>query len=124
MQKWNNKIIFQLACLFIPNKTKHKHFYRHFLQCFSSSKVLSCHTKNCLEINQTKSGLIPEESAYINFQNFKRLTEAPVIIRGNFECVLILSTDNIGFVPNNKKYQVHMVCSYGYKLICVDECYS
>ena len=27
-------------------------------------------------------------------------------------------------MPNNKKYQDHIVCIYGYKLICVDDQYS
>ena len=43
---------------------------------------------------------------------------------GDFECVLKLSTDNINFCPNAKEYQYHIACSYGYKLICVDERYS
>ena len=42
----------------------------------------------------------------------------------NFECVLIPSTDYIDFDPNTKKYQDHIVFSYGYKLICVDDRYS
>ena len=42
---------------------------------------------------------------------------------GDFECVLIPLTDNIDFGPNSKKYQDHIVCSYGYKLIYVDERY-
>ena len=33
------------------------------------------------------------------------------------------STDNIAFGPNTKKYQDHIVCSYGCKLICLDERY-
>ena len=31
---------------------------------------------------------------------------------------------NVDFGPNTKKYQVHIACSYGYKLICVDDQYS
>ena len=40
------------------NKTKHhgkKYFRRYCLQCFSSSKVLECYSKNCLAINRKKS---------------------------------------------------------------------
>ena len=33
-------------------------------------------------------------------------------------------TDNIDFGPNTKKYQDHIVCSYSYKLVCVDDQYS
>ena len=62
----------------MSNKTKYhskKYICQYCLQCFSSSKVLECHTKNCLTIYHTKSVLLPEEGAYINFQNFKRLTK-------------------------------------------------
>ena len=44
-----------------------KHFCRYSLQYVSSSKVLECHTKHCLAINHTKSVLMPEEGAGINF---------------------------------------------------------
>ena len=33
----------------------------------------------------------------------------------------MLTNDNIGFSPNNKKYQNDTVCSYEYKLMCADE---
>ena len=39
----------------------------------------------------------------VDFQNFKRLIKRPFIIYGNFECVLIPSTNNIDFDPNTKK---------------------
>ena len=45
------------------------------------------------------------------------------MIYGDFECPLIL-TDNIDFGPNIKKYPDHIVCSYGYKMICVDDRHS
>ena len=67
--------------------------------------------------NNTKS------TCYCRNQNFKRLTKAPFRIFDEFECVLISST-NIDFGSNTKKYEDHIVCSYDYKLICVYERYS
>ena len=90
----------------------------------SSSKVLEFHVKNCLVIYHTKSVLLPEENEYVNFQNWKRLIKTPSIIYGDFECVLMPLTDNIDFGPNTKKYKDHIVCSYSYKLVCVDDQYS
>ena len=49
------------------------------------------------------------------------MTKAPFIIYGDFEFVLIPSTDNIDFGLNIKKYQDHIFCSYGSKLIYADE---
>ena len=54
----------------------------------------------------------------------EKLTKSLFIFYDDFECVLIPSTDNVDFGPDTKKYQNHIVCSYGYKLICVDERYS
>ena len=67
---------------------------------------------------------MPKDGAYVNVQNIKRLTKALLIIDANFEYVLIPSPDNINFGPNTKKHQNHIVCSYGYKLLSVDERYS
>ena len=61
---------------FITNKTNHHGknlFCRYYLQCFSSSKVLECRTKNCLAINHKKSVLTSEEDPHINFKNLKDL---------------------------------------------------
>ena len=72
-------------------------------------------------MSHTKWLLLPEEGAYINFQNLKRLEKAAFIIYGDFECVLVPSTDNVDIC---KKYQDHAVCSYGYRLVCLDEWYN
>ena len=109
----------------MADETNHgeKPFCWYSLQCFSSLRILECHIKSILAINHTKSVLLPEENQYINFQNFKRLAKALFQMYGDVECVLIPLTDNIDFGPNTKKYQDHIVCSYGYKLIYVDERY-
>ena len=52
----------------------------------------------------------------MNFQNFKRLTNAQFVIYGHFECALISLSDIIDFRPSTKKYQDHIVCSYDSKL--------
>ena len=39
-----------------------KYFCRYYLQCFSGSKVLEFHVKNCLAFNYTKLVLLPEEN--------------------------------------------------------------
>ena len=54
---WNLKIptvLIKEIDRFMTNKTKYhgkKHFCWYCLQCFSSSRVLECHVKNCLVIN-------------------------------------------------------------------------
>ena len=85
---------------------------------------MKCHVKYYLAISHIKLVLLPEEGQYVNFENFKKLIKAPFIIFGDFGCVLIPSTNNIYFRLNTKKYKDHIVCSYIYKLICVDGRYS
>ena len=53
-----------------------------------------------------------------------KILKAPLIIYGDFECVLIPAIDDIDFGPNTKKYQDHIFCRFGYKLICIDYWYS
>ena len=43
--------------------------------------------------------IFAEEGEYVNFKYLKKLTKAPYIIYGVFECVLIPSTDNFHSVP-------------------------
>ena len=48
------------------------------------------------------------------------------MIYANFESILLLE-DNGKQNPNEfytKKYQKHIACSYGYKLVCVDDKFS
>ena len=53
-----------------------KHFCPYCSHRFSSSRVLGCHVKYCLEKNHKKSVLLLEENKYANFQYSKRLTKA------------------------------------------------
>ena len=52
----------------------------------------------------------------------KRL-KAPFVISADFKRVLVPSTHNNHNDPNTETYQDHVICSYGYKLMC-DEQYS
>ena len=39
-------------------------------------------------------------------------------------CLNVSSADNIDFVSNANRYREHIVCSYNYKLKCVNDRYS
>lgn len=90
-----------------------RHIFIDMLQWFFNSKVLECPVKKFLETNHKKSVLVPEEGIFSLI--LKRLTKVPFINYGDcFECVLMPLTDEIHFCPSTKKYQYHIVCSYGY----------
>ena len=67
-----------------------------------------------------------KKATYIKFKNYERKLKSLFIIYVDFESI---------FVPENNgnqnpeesytnKYQKHIACSYGYKLVCVDDKFS
>ena len=54
------------------------------------------------------------------FSKLQKIRFARFIISSDFGCALIHSTDNISFGLNTRKYQGHIVSSYGSNLICVN----
>ena len=112
---------------FMTNKTKYhgkKHFWRYCLKCFSTSKILENYAKIYLAIYHTKIVTLNEENTYTRFRDFKRLLKTPFTIYAHFEIILKPGTDNKRKWKHTKKYQNHIVCSYGCKLICVDKQYN
>ena len=60
---------------------------------------------------------------YVKFRNHERKIEWPFIIYSDFESILVPG-DNRKQYPEDSwtiKYQKHFTCSYGYKLVCVDD---
>lgn len=109
------------------NQTKHKeskHFCMYCLQCFSSEKVLTNHTENCITVNGTQAIKMPtKDNNILKFENFHKELEAPFAIYADIEAI----TEKVhGCQPNNDKsyteaYQKHADCGYGYKVVC---CYD
>ena len=71
--------------------------------------------------NETKIVTVYEKNTYIRFQNLLRLRKALFKIHADFESMLKPANDNEKVGLNNEEYQDHNVCSYSYKLICLDE---
>ena len=97
------------------------------MQCFSSENILIEHKENCLVINGKQSVKLNKGS--INFKSCSRQISAPFKIYANFECILkearspkCNSTDKNS--SYTKKYQKHISCGFGYKVICVDDRFS
>ena len=107
------------------NKTKSKNkkwFCKSCLQCFSSEKILNEHGKGCLSINGGQR--IKLEKGFIEFNNFNKTIPCPFKIYADFEC-LLKNVDigiNIDCFSYTTKY--HIPCSFGYKLVCIDDKFS
>ena len=82
------------------------------------------HCKNCLLINGGQR--VKLEKAFIEFNNFNKMTTAPYKIYADFECLLkeVDSGIHNDCFSYTVKYQDHIPCSFAYKLVCVDDKYS
>ena len=62
----------------------------------------------------------------VKFKNFERKIKSPFMIYVDFESILV-PEDNRKQKPNQSytnKYQKHAACSYGHKLVSVDDKFS
>ena len=69
---------------------------------------------------------MPKKGEYIQFKNFRRKIESPFMIYANFESIIV-SEDNVKQNSNESftnKYHKNVACSYGYRLVCVDDKFS
>ena len=108
---------------FMFHKTRNKNkkwFCKSCLQCFSSENVLIKHKENCLSINGKQS--VKLEKGIIKFENYFKQIPVPFKIYADFECNLRHVESNEG--SYTKKYQDHIPCSFGYKVVCVDDRYT
>ena len=64
----------------------------------------------CLNIKKIGKQNVKLEEGVISFKNYFRQIPVPFKIHAHFECIL----KNIGHIP----------CSFGYKVVCVDNKYS
>ena len=80
-----------------------KHFCRYCLESFRTAENLKCHIK--IAFRKRKSAFM---------------------IYGDFESILVPEDNGMQNLNESytNKYQEHVVCSYGYKLECVDDKFS
>ena len=67
--------------------------------------------------------VIPKKGKYVKFTNYERKIKPLFIIYADFESVLVPEDNGKQHPeePYTNKYQKHIACSYGYKLVCVDD---
>ena len=64
-----------------------------------------------------------KKGEYIEFRNFERKVKSPFMIYVDFESILVPEDNGRQnpYEPYTNNYQKHVVCSHGYKLVCVDD---
>ena len=66
---------------------------------------------------------MPKKGEYVRLKNFERKIKSRFMIYADFESILV-PENNRKQNPNEfytYKYQKHVACNYGYKLLCVDD---
>ena len=78
--------------------------------------ILIKHKKNCLSINGVQSVKL---KGIIKFENYFKQSPVPFKIYTDFECNL----KNVKIYEGSytKIYQIHIPCSYAYKIVCTDD---
>ena len=69
---------------------------------------------------------MPKKGEYLKFKNYERKIKSLFIICADFESILV-PEDNERQNPEESytnKFKKHIACSYGYKLVCVDDKFS
>ena len=69
---------------------------------------------------------MPKKGEYVKFENFERKIKSLFMIYADFESILVLKVNGRQNPKESytNKYQKHVACSYGYKLVCVDDKFS
>ena len=103
-----------------------KSFCRYCLHAFITEGILKRHFNDCFKINGKQTIKTPKKGEYVKFKNVERKIKSPFMIYADFESILV-PEDNGKQNPNESytnKYQKHIACSYGYRLVRVDDKFS
>ena len=94
-----------------------KHFCHYFLQ-----EILKPYIKDYFKINRKQKIIMLKNGEYVRFKNHKREIKLPFMIYGDFESILVPEGNGKQNPKESctNKYQKHIACSHGYKLVCVD----
>ena len=102
--------------------------YDHSLHCgkekqaFKTAEKSKCQIKDCFKINDKQTIKMTKKGEYIKFKTFERKIKS-FMIYADFESIIVPEKHGKQN-PNESytiKFQKHIACSYGYKLVCFDE---
>ena len=69
---------------------------------------------------------MPKKRECVKFKNYERKIKSPFITYADFESISVPENNGKQNPEESytSKYQKHIACSYGYKLVCVDDKFS
>ena len=82
------------------------------------------HTETCLKINDKQN--VKLKSGSIKFKNHFKQLAVLFNIYADFECNVkeVRGSDRTNNVSYTERYQVHILSSFAYKVVCVDDKFS
>ena len=94
------------------------------MQCFSRERIFMKHREISLEINSKRS--VKLEKGTIKFRNYLKKIAVPFKIYADFKSVLkkLQINDRGKNTSYTEKYNDHTSCSFGYKVVCIDDKFS
>ena len=103
-----------------------KHFCHYCLHAFIIEEFSKRNIKDCFKINGIQEIIMPKKGEYVKFKNFERKVKSLFMIYPDIESILVPEDNGKQNLnePYTNKYQKHVACSYGYKLVCVDGKFS
>ena len=105
---------------FTKQKIKIKKSCKSCLQCVSSENILTKHKEDCLSINDNQ--FVKVEEGTVEFEIYFKQIPVPFKVYADFECNLEGVESYEGSYTN--KYQDHVLCSFSYKVACIDDRFS
>ena len=106
---------------------KKKFFCKHCLHGFCREELLQEHMPDCVEINGAQKTYLPDpESSNLQFTNHHKGLKVPFVIYADFESITqpIEQAERDPSQSYTDGYQVHIPCSFAYKVVCIDERYT
>ena len=93
---------------------------------FCTEEILKRHIKDCFKINGKQIIIMNKNGEYVKFKNYESKIKLPIIIYADFESISVSKNKGQQHPEESytNKYQKHIACRYGYKLVCVDYKFS
>ena len=103
-----------------------KHFCRYYLESFGTEETLKRSIKDFFKINGKQRIIMLKKGEHVKFKNYERKIKSPFIIYADFESILVPEEKGKQNSEESytNKYQKHIACSCGYKLVCADDKFS
>ena len=98
------------------------HFCRSCLHAFSTEEILK-HIKDCVKINGKQRIIMPKKGEYVKFKDHEQKIKSLFTIYADYESILV-PENNENQNPEVSHTNKYVACSYGYKLVCVDDKFS